>query len=165
MTVRYSLISFFCSLSFTGCSLLAVCFLLLASWLYFLVVRRSPFAARYTLLSVCCSIFPNSLISAHRLLLGLHLSSPTDSCTQLSNFFSILASCNSFLVNHFPHSVAAGCPLFSLNCSLLADHNSLVAFKILSLIARSSLSDVCCPLSADRFSLLGSCFLLLACAL
>ena len=162
LAVRYSLISFFCSLSFTGRSLLVVCFFLLASWLYFFV-SRSPFSARYTLLSICCSLFPNSLIAPHSLLLGLHLSSPTERCTQLSNFFSILVSCYAFLATHFPQSVAAGCPLFSLNCSILANHNQLVACKIQSLIARSSLSDVCCPLSANRFLLLDSCFLLLGC--
>ena len=160
-TLRYSLIIFFCSLPFTDCSLLAVCFFLLASWLFFFV-RRSPFAARYTLLSVCCSLFPNSLITVCFWVFTSHCQ--TDRCTQLSTFFSIIASCYSFLDTHFPYSVAAGSPIFSLSCSLLASHNLLVACKTLSLIVHSSLLDVCCPPPADRFSLLGSCFLLLGCA-
>ena len=38
-----------------------------------------------------------------------------------------------------------------------------MASKTWSLIARSSLSDVCDALPADRFSLLGSCFSMLGC--
>ena len=104
----------------------------------------------------------HSLITAHRLLLGICLSSRTDRYTsRVSPRYFLRYTCFSSLTS--PYSVAAGSPHFALHCSLLPGHCSLVASKTWSLTARSSLSDVCGALPADRFLLLGSCFSMLGC--
>ena len=62
---RWSFLAVYCQVQAARFSLFASCFSLPA-WLSFFVARRSSFVTRYTSLSECWSLFPNSLITAHR---------------------------------------------------------------------------------------------------
>ena len=63
LTARYTLLPFYYSVTFTRPSRIVVLFFLLAAWLLFLLARRSPLSACYTLLDACCSLFPDSLLT------------------------------------------------------------------------------------------------------
>ena len=177
LTVCWTLEFLRCLLFAVDCSILADPFLLFTV-IFWLLASRCLLLAPHCLvifshsppLAVSCSLQITICMLLVIPQLTNHGSQFASGRVPLISFWSLYAARKLLLDHRFvllvspsPHSVAASCPLFAVHCSLLAGHSSLAASKTMSLIDRSSLSDVCCPPPADRFSLLCSCFSLFGC--
>ena len=166
LTVRYSQIFSCCLLSGTGCSLLAVGFLLLASCLV-IFFRSSSLAVCYSLHITICMLVVIPQLTNHgspfaSVYLPLIARQSVYAVRELllDTRFVLLVS-RHLLLTFSRWKLPGFCSI------LLASGWSQLVTGLENVVSycSHSLSDVCCPLAPYCFSLLGSCFSLLACIL